>query len=133
MEVIINSAVFDAMPRLSREMIAAETDAAKLARWYDALTEKIAELSAFTKAMNEAGLDMDGAAGKCAFCAIAARWIKNRLIAIGHPVPVPPTDPRVHELQRQQRRINRLKQQVRDLGGDPADSLSPHFENEASA
>ena len=122
MFVEIDNERFDALPQLSREMINETSNGSVLADWYDTLIEKAAELHDFVGAMRHAGIEMDGAAGKMAYCQIAARWVERRLLALDHPVPYPPSDGRAKEINRLHRRLERLRQQVRDLGGDPNDS-----------
>jgi hypothetical protein len=131
-KVSLDHEVFDGLPRLSREIVKTITDQDTLTVWYDALIEKAAEISIFMKIMEEIGIDMEPAAGKVAFCKIAARWVEFRLRELGFPVPYPPNDPRTVEIERNGKRIAALKAQVRALGGDPDESLSKHFRKEAA-
>lgn len=124
MKLDIDHDAFDAIPDLSRRFIDRQTNGAMLARWYDAIAEKKAELHEFVGARKLGGLDIEPIAGKLAFVAMAQRWVEARLIAIGHDVPYPPTHPLKREIANQAKRIKSLKQQVRDLGGDPDDTLS---------
>ncbi|MDK8188407.1 MULTISPECIES: hypothetical protein [Sphingomonas] len=124
MKVVIDSAVYDAIPNLSRAFINAQTDGKKLAGWYAAIDEKAWEMQEFLRAKELAGLDVEAAAGKLAYTKMALRWVEARLVTLGYEVPFPPHNPLKREIGNLHKRITRLKQQVRDLGGDPDDSLS---------
>jgi hypothetical protein len=124
MRVILENDRYDAIPRLSREFVNAQTSGAKLADWYDAMVEKGAELTEFVRARDLADFDTEALTGKLAFIKIANRWVEARLIALGYPVPYPPTNPLKRELANSAKRIASLKKQVRDLGGNPDDTLS---------
>lgn len=87
--------------------------------WYDALIEKGMEISEHVKALNIGEYETERAAHKIAYCRIAARWIEHRLIELGLPVPYPVKDPRQMQLTQMSAAINRLKNQVRALGGNP--------------
>ncbi|MES3042711.1 hypothetical protein [Sphingomonas faeni] len=119
MRVILENDRFDAIPRLSREFVNAQTDGDMLADWYDAMVEKGAELTEFVRAREIGDFDTEALTGKLAFIKIANRWIEARLIALGHHVPYPATNPLKRELANNAKRILTLKKQVRDLGGDP--------------
>lgn len=123
-KVLIDHDAYDALPDLSKAIVAEQTDAALLTRWYVTLCDKRDELREFVKAYDLAGMEDNGAAGKLAFVSIAASWVAKRLRALGEPIP-DSSDPHSVEIGRQRVRIEALKQQVRDLGGDPDDSLSP--------
>ncbi|GAM01887.1 hypothetical protein [Sphingomonas parapaucimobilis] len=124
MKILIDSAAYDAIPDLSRSFVNAQTDGLLLAGWYTAIEEKASEMQEFLRAKEIAGLDVDAAAGKLAYTKMALRWVEARLVTLGYDVPFPPHNPLKREIGNLHKRINRLKQQVRDLGGDPDDSLS---------
>lgn len=124
MYVYIDNDAYDAIPNLSRNFVNQQTDGAMLAEWYEAIGEKKWELHEFVQAREMAGVDAKAASGKLAITAISQRWVEARLIALGHPVPYPPTHPLKREIANQAKRIQSLKQQVRDLGGDPDETLS---------
>lgn len=118
-QVLIDNDEYDSIPKLSRAMAKTMTNGEQMQDWYDALIEKSMEISEHVKALNIGEYETERAAGKIAYCRIAARWIEHRLIELKLPVPYPAKDPRQQQLTQAEACIIRLKNQVRALGGNP--------------